>query len=101
MGKLENAYQSYLKNKRIPELFPGAIVLKIDPVHGGVQGFPDLLILYQNKWAALECKRESVSSHRPNQDYYVSLLNDLSYASFIYPENEVEVLNEIRQVFGV
>lgn len=101
MGKLENKYQSDLKNKILPKRFPGAFILKIDPVHGGVQGFPDLLVIYKNKWAALECKRERNAARRPNQGYYVDFLNDWSYASFIYPENEEEVLNEIQQFFEV
>ena len=33
--------------------------------------------------------------HRPNQDYYVNKLKGMSYSSFISPDNEEVVLNEI------
>ena len=90
--------ESDFQNKLIKKLksrFPGCVVLKTDPVY--MQGFPDLLILYKSKWAALECKVSATSSKRPNQAYYVEQLNGLSYASFIFPENEEEVLNELQQ----
>lgn len=92
----ENKFQSDLI-KQIKNLIPGCIVLKNDPKYK--QGMPDLLILYEDKWAALECKRSSNASHRPNQEYYVDLLNEMSYASFIYPENKEEVLDAIQSAF--
>ena len=49
----ENKFQSNLK-KEIKETFPGCIVTKLDS--GDIQGIPDLLILYKNKWATLENK---------------------------------------------
>lgn len=95
---LENKFQSDLI-KTIYRLLPGCIVFKMDPKY--IQGFPDILILYENKWAALECKKSKTATHRPNQDYYVELLNKMSFASFIYPENKEEVLNELERSFGV
>ena len=92
----ENSFQSKLI-KDIKALFPGCVVLKNDANY--LQGIPDLLILCNDKWAALECKRENSASHRPNQDYYVNMLNEMSYASFISPENRSEVLNELQQTF--
>ena len=44
----ENELQSNLK-KELKEMFPGCIVTKLDS--GDIQGIPDLLILYKNKWA--------------------------------------------------
>lgn len=96
MSKLENKFQSELK-KDLKAMFNGCIVLKTDPTD--IQGIPDLLILYKDKWASLECKRSRSASKRPNQDYYVNKMNDMSYSSFIYPENKEEVLNELREVF--
>lgn len=90
--KKESKYQSELIRK-IYKIFPDCIVLKNDANY--IQGFPDLLILYKNKWAALETKRTEGAHRQPNQDYYINLLGTMSYANFIYPENELEVLNDI------
>ncbi len=92
----ENKFQSSLI-KKIKEQFPESIVMKTDPNY--IQGFPDLLVLNNSKWAALECKREKEAGHQPNQDYYIQKLGKLSYASFVYPENEEEVLHELQQAF--
>ena len=83
--------------KEIKGTFKGCIVTKLDPRYK--QGIPDLLILYEDKWATLECKKSQKESHRPNQDYYVNEMNKMSFSSFIYPENEEEVLNEMERSF--
>lgn len=93
----ENKFQSDLK-KELRERFPGSMVLKLDP--NDIQGIPDLLLLYKNKWAALEVKKDKDAKHRPNQDYYVDKLGSMSYAAFICPENKEEILNEISRSFG-
>lgn len=89
----ESKFQNNLI-KKLKDIFPGCIVMKTDPRY--IQGLPDLLILYEDKWAALECKKSSKAHHQPNQDFYVKLMNRMSFASFISPENESEVLDEIR-----
>lgn len=94
---LESEYQAKLI-KKIKKRFPNCIVMKTDPDY--IQGLPDLLILHKNRWAALECKRNERAPKRPNQEYYVSVMNEMSFASFIYPENEEDVLNELQQAFG-
>lgn len=81
--------------EEIEALFPGCIVLKNDPTY--IQGIPDLIILYKNKWAALEVKRSAKEHHQPNQDYYISMMDDMSYASFVYPENKEDVLYDLQQ----
>lgn len=83
--------------KKIKKMFPGCVVMKNDPTY--IQGIPDLIILYQDKWAALECKQSEKSSHQPNQDFYIDKMDDMSIAKFIFPENEEEVLNEIQSAF--
>lgn len=93
---LESKFKTEL-SKKIKKMFPGAIVLHLDP--NEIQGMPDLLVLYKNKWAALEGKKNKNSSHRPNQDYYVDLMNKMSFSRFVYPENEEEVLDELQQAF--
>lgn len=92
----ESAFQSKLI-KELKEMFPGCIVLKNDATYK--PGIPDLLILFDDRWAALECKRSLRASHRPNQEYYVEKMNGMSYASFVCPENKEEVLNAIQQAF--
>ena len=64
MGKLERDFQAGLI-KEIKNMFVGCIVLKTDPTY--IQGLPDLLILFKDKWASLEVKRSRNASKRPNQ----------------------------------
>ena len=87
--------------KDLNNRFPDAIVTKVEPV--SIQGIPDLLILHKDKWAMLECKkskRDAEKNYRPNQPYYVKKLNEMSYASFIYPENKEDVLNDLENTFA-
>ena len=93
---LENKFQAKLI-KKLKKLYPDCIVMKNDPTY--IQGIPDLLILHKNKWASLECKKSANARHQPNQDYYVGKMNDMSFSSFICPENEEEVLEQLRHKF--
>lgn len=86
------------KKKLISDLkaiFPNAIITQLDPTY--IQGIPDILILWEDKWAALECKASSTSPKRPNQEYYVDLMNKMSFSAFIFPENKEAVLNEMER----
>lgn len=94
---LEKDYQMGLK-KRIKDILPGSIVLKADP--NDIQGIPDLLVLYKGKWASLEVKKSENAKHRPNQDYYVAVMDEMSFSRFIFPENEEEVLHELQQALS-
>lgn len=91
---VERKYQAELIRK-IKDRLPGSMVLKNDTEY--IQGIPDLIVLYKNHWAGLECKRDSKAKHQPNQDYYVKTMNDMSFASFIFPENEEEVLDALQR----
>lgn len=95
---LERDYQKKLV-KKLKDIFPGGIVLKNDAQLK--QGVPDLLILYKDKWAALEVKVSKDAPHRPNQDIFVEKMDDMSFAQFIYPENESFILSELRRWFEV
>lgn len=94
--KRENQYQSQLI-KKLKDRFPGCIVLKNDPNY--IQGIPDLTVLYNKKWALLETKREEKAQKRPNQEYYISKAKEMSYGTFVYPENEEEVFRDLQQAF--
>lgn len=93
---LENKFQSQLI-RELKKIFPGCIVMKNDSSY--IQGIPDLLILYKNKWASLEVKKSANASKRPNQQYYVDLMNKMSFARFVSPENKKEVLDELHKTF--
>ncbi len=90
----ESVFQAKLI-KDIKKMLDGCYVLKTDPTY--IQGFPDLLVLYEGRWGALECKKSPTASVRPNQEYYINKLGEMSYASFICPENREEILNELQQ----
>jgi len=94
----ESMFQAQLI-KRLYERFPGCVIFKNDPRY--FQGFPDITILYKNKWAILEVKESATASHQPNQDIWVDRLNAMSYSRFVYPENVEEVLNELEQSFEI
>ena len=96
MSKKESSFQAKLI-KEIEERYPGCVIIKNDPCYR--QGFPDLTIFFEDKWAVLECKRSATESHQPNQDHYVDQLNNMSYSSFIFPENKEKVLDELEQAF--
>lgn len=94
--KRENQFQAYLI-KQIERRLPGAVVLKNDPNY--IQGIPDLIVLFGQKWAMLECKRGQEETHQPNQDYYINLFSNMGFSSFIFPENENLVLDEMTYYF--
>lgn len=93
---LESQFQAKLI-KELKEMFPGCIVLKNDASY--LQGIPDLLILYRNKWASLECKQNSYAKKQPNQEYYIHMMNEMSFSRIICPENKEEVLHDLQSAF--
>lgn len=93
-SKLESGFQDRLI-RDLKNLFPGCMVFKMDQI----QGIPDLLILYENKWASLENKKSLRAKRQPNQEYYVDLMNKMSFSRFICPENKEEVLSELQSAF--
>ena len=95
-SKLERDFQSGLI-KELKDRFKGCMVMKLDSSY--IQGIPDLIVLHNNKWATLECKKNANASKQPNQEYYVGLMNEMSFSRFICPENKEEILNELQQTF--
>lgn len=96
MSKLESKFQKELMDE-IREQYPGCVILKNDSSY--IQGFPDWTILYKDRWAVLEAKRERGAKKQPNQEYYVDKLDKMSFSRFVYPENKDEVLEDLERVF--
>lgn len=94
----EAVYQDRLI-KKLRQRFPGCFILKNDPEE--FQGIPDLLVLFGSHWCALEVKLSQRAHVQPNQMHYIELFNQMSYASFISPDIEEEVLKEMEYNFGL
>lgn len=94
---LESRYQAKLI-KTLNAMFPGCLVMKLDP--NQQQGILDLIILFGKKWASLEVKGSKTANIQPNQEFFVEKLNGMSFAAFIHPENEAEVLSALQQAFA-
>lgn len=95
--KKENAFQHDLITS-LRERYPGCMIIKNDANY--IQGIPDLMVIHNDRWAMLECKRSEKESHQPNQDYYIRKLNEMSYATFVYPENLDRVFGELDELFA-
>lgn len=93
--RLESGFQDKLRDE-LKNLFPGCMIFKMDQI----QGIPDLLILYKNKWASLENKKSANAKRQPNQEYYVGKMNEMSFSRFICPENKDDVLKELVEEFN-
>jgi len=99
MPRRERDFQAHLIKQLRLLVEPFGVVLKLDTSY--LQGLPDLLILYKNRWAVLECKRSANEPYQPNQEYYLEALNNLSFAACIHPENEEEVISELQQALRI
>jgi hypothetical protein len=93
-SRLESGFQDGVR-AQLKNLFPGCMIFKMDQI----QGIPDFLILFGKKWASLEFKKSATAKRQPNQEYYVDLMNKMSFSRFICPENKDEVLNELAKFF--
>jgi 3-hydroxymyristoyl/3-hydroxydecanoyl-(acyl carrier protein) dehydratase len=92
----EAAYQAKLIRK-LKRIFPGCVILKNDAQYQ--QGILDLTLLWKRWWAMLEVKASANARRQPNQDYFVEQLDHMSFAAYIYPENEEEVLLALQDAF--
>jgi len=93
---LEREFQPELK-KEIKRRLPGCTIIKQDP--NQLQGIPDLLVLFEDKWALLETKRKPKAERQPNQEHYVDKFNEQSFSAFVNPENYLEVLDDLQSAF--
>lgn len=83
---------------RLRAEFPDCVILFNDSSY--IQGIPDILVLYKNRWAMLEAKRSTDAAKQPNQDYYVDMFDAMSYAAFVRPENLEGVISDLQLAFG-
>lgn len=90
----KNGYQAVVK-KKLKKEFPQCEVRKLDP--NDIQGSPDLLLICPLTWATLETKGYKNANRQANQPYYVNKHNEMSFSSFIYPENESEVFDSLHK----
>lgn len=95
--KLERDFQRDVKAE-LERRLPGCFIIKGNSAVR--QGIPDWLILYKDRWAMLEVKRSATSRFRPNQEYYISLLGEMSFAAVIHQQNFDEVLDAIQSTLG-
>lgn len=94
---LESKFQKWLIDT-LEVTFPGCFILKNDSSY--LTGVPDLLILWEDRWATLEVKRSLHEEYEPNQEYYIGVMNQMSFSAMICPENAQEILNALQQSFS-
>ena len=93
---LESKFKSQFLSE-FKRLYPECVI--IEPNANSQQGLPDTLILVGERWAALEFKRSSTASRRPNQEYFIKLFGTMSYSAFVCPENKEEVFHALQSTF--
>jgi hypothetical protein len=98
MPKKESDFARDVLKPRLESAFPGCVIIKQDP-NTSFQGVTDHIVLYEDKWAALETKRGKNSERQPNQEYYVGKFGEMSYAAFVHPDNIEEVMDDLRTAF--
>lgn len=98
MTKKESEFAHDVLKPRLEQEFPGCVIIKQDP-NTSFQGITDHIVLYEDKWAALETKRAEKSERQPNQEYYVGKFGEMSYAAFVHPGNIEEVINDLSTTF--
>lgn len=99
----ESEFQRRFK-RRLKEEFPGCFVMKQDPKQ--IQGIPDLVVFYKDKYAMFEMKVGAKAHRQPNQTNYIDGypgfpgFKEWTYASFVSPENEEEVIAGLKGWFN-
>jgi len=93
----ENNFQPVFMRK-LRATFPGCLILKNDSSY--IQGIPDLLLLYGDRWAAFEVKASEREPYQANQEYYIDMLDDMSFAARVSPENMAKVLDAVQRAFS-
>lgn len=84
-------------NRELISRFPGCYILKNDSSY--LQGVPDILVLWHDRWAMLEAKKGRNAAQQANQDWYIKVFDKMSFAAFIEPSNMEEVLDAMESAF--
>lgn len=74
------------------------VVLKITPITGIPQGFPDVVILARGTYIVVEVKRDKTSRFQANQAYYNDKLGKMAHAFVYNPQNAVQVRRSILSI---
>lgn len=93
LTKLERDWQRTLIQE-LRVIFPGSYIQKNNP--NKLQGIPDILILWNDRWATLEVKKSDKEPYRPNQEWFINQMNEMSFSSMICPENRSEVIDALQ-----
>lgn len=84
--------------KELYSRFPDCMVYVNDGNY--IQGFPDVSVFFNKTgWATLECKKSMNEPYQPNQEYYIRLMNQMSYSAMICPENAEIIFYELERSF--
>lgn len=88
----ESKYRKELE-ARISGALPGCLILRNNAKE--IQGICDIVVFYGERYGFLEIKVSENAPVQPNQTYYVNWLDEMSFAAFIYPENEYQILSDL------
>ena len=78
----------------------GCTVIQYEQNSTTIKGFPDTIVLLPESLTIfIEFKKSKTAKFRPLQKEWIKKLNDRSYFAYVmYPENEKEIMAEIRNL---
>lgn len=75
----------------------GCVVIKLSATPGVPNGIPDVLFLLDGGgWGFLEVKASEKAKFQPLQKQWVKKLDDMYWARVVYPENWLEIRDELE-----
>ncbi len=90
-NQLQSKIRNYLRKK-------GCYVLVIKPQPGRPEGCPDIILMKEGFWGALEVKSSLKSPFQPLQEDTLLKLDKWSYAKVVFPEIWPEVKQELEKI---
>ena len=94
----ESDFKTSFQKKLKREIKPVAI-LQYKQDSTTVKGFPDTIVILEGITIFIEFKKSRNAKFQPLQKEWVKKLNDNGHFAFIcYPENQKEILEEIRRL---